>query len=120
MRKAMMLAVVAVGVSVLGCGKEPEAPPEFPKLETGAEVMVYDRTEGRAIMGDIPKGTGLAGGLVDVANISVGTKVRVIEDADGARMESSGLRRVRVLPLEGEREGLPGTIIRKNLRPIAK
>lgn len=117
MRKAMWLAVAMLLTS--GCEKEKAPEPQFPRLETGVEVLAYHKNESKVSIHGIPKERGVAG-TMDLNFIPVGTKLRVIEDA-GREWESTGGRRtVRVMPLEGELEGVSGNMPREELRPIAK
>lgn len=117
MRKAMWLTVPVL--LALSCKEELKPEPKFPRLETGVEVLAYHKNEEKVSIHGIPKERGVAGAM-DLNFIPVGTKLRVIEDADREWESTGGRRTVRVMPLEGELEGVSGDMPREELRPIAK
>jgi hypothetical protein len=55
---------------------------------------------------------------VPVADVPVGTKVRVIEDPDGKTRAQDEERSVKILILEGKLEGKVATVERSHLRPL--
>lgn len=119
MRKAMWLAVVMLLFSGCKKGEEKASEPQFPRLEAGDEALAYHKNESKVSIHGIPKERGVAGAM-DLNFIPVGTKLRVIEDAERDWEATGGQRTVRVVPLEGELEGVSGHLRREELRPIAK
>lgn len=117
----IMIGVAAIGACVacpLGCAQKPTPATEFPRLGAGVEAIVYDKQEDRVAIHDIPEGRGVGGGMT-LNFVTVGTKARVIEDSEQDREGWSGEdRHVRVVPLEGEMEGVPGVMFRKHLKAI--
>lgn len=111
MRRAMLLVAIAL---LAGCDSDPE----LRRLKTGQEALAFDKHEAKVPMSGIPQSKGVAG--FDIGFVLVGTKLRVIEDAGNDLEEFPGQRKVDVVPLEGEFEGVAGKIYRKNLRPIDK
>ena len=66
----------------------------------------------------VPAGEGV--GSSGVEFVPVGTKVRVVDDPEGAEHPDHGGRNIHVRVLEGRHADRVGRIDRKNLRPAPK
>lgn len=111
-------------LAVLGCGSRDPFAGSHEPLAAGVEVLThYDKAYGVPGRDDqnkveiaLSSGQGIVGAGFDF--VAVGTKARVVEDAEANGDKPK--RPVRVLVLEGQYEGEVCTIARERLRPIAK
>lgn len=117
-RPGRVTLTVAVITLVLGCGEN--KPTGLERLAVGSEALTfYDKTYG--VPGNDDPNVVRVHGLsarrrndIDVDEIPVGTKVRVVEDAGPEEKKEE--REVQVIVLEGE-----GVLIqRQRLRPVGK
>lgn len=102
--------IAALTLTLAGCGVDPATC----RLGAGSEAI--GRAEPGGVVGlmDLPPGSGILRGW-DFAVMPAGTRVRVV--ADDEHEDRPGARRVRVLVLEGDRQGTPARIWREQLRP---
>jgi hypothetical protein len=101
---------VLLAAILAGCGA---GDPAASKLAEGQQAEVFGKLGWASLY--MERGPETGGPTLTNA-----TRVQVLDDKEADELSGHPARSVRVVVLDGEHKGKAGTVLRENLRPVAK